>query len=292
MDNRIRKIGKCYTQFNLKHSSKSQNTIPDDIRFRNYIVMTPKEKMSMPKNCSFEGGTMEHELVQMHYTENKTLEEAKASEIIQDRINNYSPVDEKDKIKFEHIVERLIPVAQNHLDNIGELPKQKWKAELEYTHWDDRIQTYFLSYVDLIGETHFGDIKNVFGTLIKTKSGYSYTKKKCPVVPFHSDCLQIALYQKLLPKLKPFLTYASCSDKRIFTPENCTELRPESLEHYYDELVLYQRCWEKKLEFADGNIETLALLSKPDFSELRKNSFWWKGTDPAVIKRFKGYYGF
>jgi len=292
MDNRIRKIGKCYTQFNLKHSSKSQNTIPDDIRFRNYIVMTPKEKMSMPKNCSFEGGTMEHELVQMHYTENKTLEEAKASEIIQDRINNYSPVDEKDKIKFEHIVERLIPVAQNHLDNIGELPKQKWKAELEYTHWDDRIQTYFLSYVDLIGETHFGDIKNVFGTLIKTKSGYSYTKKKCPVVPFHSDCLQIALYQKLLPKLKPFLTYASCSDKRIFTPENCTELRPESLEHYYDELVLYQKCWEKKLELADGNIETLALLCKPDFSELRKNSFWWKGTDPAVVKRFKGYYGF
>jgi len=254
--------------------------------------MTPKEKRDMPKNCSFEGGTLEHELVQIHYTENKTLEEALNFDSVQDRINNYSPVDEKDKIKFEHIVERLIPVAQNHLDNVGELPKQKWKAELEYTHWDDRIQTYFLSYVDLIGETHFGDIKNVFGTLVKTKAGYSYTKKKCPLVPFHSDCLQISLYQKLLPKLKPFLTYASDSDKRIFTPENCTELRPESLEHYYDELVLYQRCWEKKLELADGNIETLALLSKPDFSELRKNSFWWKGTDPAVIKRFKGYYGF
>lgn len=292
MEKRIRKIGDCYTKFGLKHTSKSQNTIPDDIRFRNYIVMTPKEKRDMPKNCSFEGGTLEHELVQIHYTENKTLEEALNFDSVQDRINNYSPVDEKDKIKFEHIVERLIPVAQNHLDNVGELPKQKWKAELEYTHWDDRIQTYFLSYVDLIGETHFGDIKNVFGTLVKTKAGYSYTKKKCPLVPFHSDCLQIALYQKLLPKLKPFLTYASDSDKRIFTPENCTELRPESLEHYYDELVLYQRCWEKKLELADGNIETLALLSKPDFSELRKNSFWWKGTDPAVIKRFKGYYGF
>jgi len=292
MEKRIRKIGDCYTKFGLKHTSKSQNTIPDDIRFRNYIVMTPKEKRDMPKNCSFEGGTLEHELVQIHYTENKTLEEALNFDSVQDRINNYSPVDEKDKIKFEHIVERLIPVAQNHLDNVGELPKQKWKAELEYTHWDDRIQTYFLSYVDLIGETHFGDIKNVFGTLVKTKAGYSYTKKKCPLVPFHSDCLQIALYQKLLPKLKPFLTYASDSDKRIFTPENCTELRPESLEHYYDELVLYQRCWEKKLELADGDINTLALLCKPDFSELRKNSFWWKGTDPAVIKRFKGYYGF
>jgi len=292
MEKRIKKIGDCYTKFGLKHSSKSQNTIGDDIRFRNYIVMTPKQKRDMPKNCSFEGGTLEHELVQIHYTENKTLEEALNIDSVQDRINNYSPVDEKDKIKFEHIVERLIPVAQNHLDNVGELPKQKWKAELEYTHWDDRIQTYFLSYVDLIGETHFGDIKNVFGTLVKTKAGYSYTKKKCPLVPFHSDCLQIALYQKLLPKLKPFLTYASDSDKRIFTPENCTELRPESLEHYYDELIIYQRCWEKKLELADGDINTLALLCKPDFSEIRKNGFWWKGIDPAVIKKFKGYYGF
>jgi len=292
MEKRIRKIGDCYTKFNLKHTSKSQNTIPDDIRFRNYIVMTTKEKMNMPKNCSFEGGTLEHELVQIHYTQNKTLEEALKDETVQDRINNYSSVDEKDKIKFDHIVERLIPVAQNHVDNIGELPKQKWKAELEYTHWDDRIKTYFLSYVDLVGDTHFGDIKNVFGTLIKTKSGYSYTKKKCPVVPFHSDCLQIALYQKLLPKHKPFLTYASDSDRRIFTPENCIELRPESLEHYYDELVLYQQCWEKKLELADGNIEILAKLCKPDFSEIRKNGFWWKGTDPDVVKRFKGYYGF
>ena len=76
MEKRIRKIGDCYTKFNLKHTSKSQNTIPDDIRFRNYIVMTTKEKMNMPKNCSFEGGTLEHELVQIHYTQNKTLEEA------------------------------------------------------------------------------------------------------------------------------------------------------------------------------------------------------------------------
>ena len=132
----------------------------------------------------------------------------------------------------------------------------------------------------------------MFGRATPTKAGYSYSKPKVPVVPFHSDCLQIALYQKLLPKLKPFLTYASHSDRKIFTPENCTELRPDSLEHYYDELILYQRCWEKKLELADGNIETLALLCKPDFSEIRKNGFWWKGTDPDVVKRFRGYYGF
>ena len=289
MENRIRKIADCYTKFGLKHTSKSQNTIPDDIRFRNYIVMTPKEKMNMPKNCSLTGGTISHEVIQSIKCSNKSFGDA--VKLIQDKITNYEPIDEKDKIKFNNIIEKLEPLVNNHLENINELPKQEWRAELEYTHWDDRIKTYFLSYVDLVGSTHFGDIKNVFGTLVKTKSGYSYTKKKCPVVPFHSDCLQIALYQKLLPKLKPFLTYASDSDKKIFTPENCTELRPESLEYYYDELVLYQRSWEKKLELADGDFETMALLCKPDFSEIRKNGFWWKGIDPGIIKRFRGYYG-
>ena len=90
MEKRIRKIGDCYTKFGLKHTSKSQNTIPDDIRFRNYVVMTPKEKMNMPKNCSFEGGTLAHQVVQIHYTQNKTLEEALNSKEVQDRIKNYS----------------------------------------------------------------------------------------------------------------------------------------------------------------------------------------------------------
>tara|TARA_B100000427_G_scaffold313290_1_gene305513 strand:- start:166 stop:813 length:648 start_codon:yes stop_codon:yes gene_type:complete len=211
-------------------------------------------------------------------------------EKIQNKIDNYNPIDEKDKIKFDYIMANMKQLAQNHLDNINELPKQDWKAELEYTHWAKGISTYFLAYVDLVGSTNFGDIKNVFGTLSKTKSGYSYSKKKCPKVPYHSDCLQIALYSKLLPKHKPFLTYASDSDRVVFTPENCVELRAESLEFYYEELVLYQKCWQTKLELADGDIKKLALLCKPDFSEIRKDGFWWKGIDPDIIKRFRSYY--
>ena len=55
-------------------------------------------------------------------------------------------------------------------------------------------------YVDLVGQTEFFDIKNVFGTLTKTKKGFSYSKRKCPQVPYHSDCMQVALYSKELPK--------------------------------------------------------------------------------------------
>ena len=288
MPNHPKILGDCYKKFNLAHTSKSQNTIPDDIRFRNYIVLTPKEKAKLPSNCSFTGGTIAHEIIQSIKCKNKTFREA--VKLIQDKITNYDPIDEKDKIKFNYIIENLEPLVQNHLDNINEIPKQDWKAELEYTHWADGIKTYFLSYVDLVGSTNFGDIKNVFGTLTKTKNGFSYSKKKCPRVPYHSDCLQIALYSKLLPKHKPFLTYASNDDRIIFTPENCVELRTESLQYYYEELVLYQKCWETKLELANGDAKVLAMLCKPDLSEIRKDGFWWKGIDPDIIKRFRSYY--
>ena len=288
MPNHPKILGDCYKKFNLAHTSKSQNTIPDDIRFRNYIVLTPKEKAKLPSNCSFTGGTIAHEIIQSIKCKNKTFREA--VKLIQHKITNYDPIDEKDKIKFNYIIENLEPLVQNHLDNINEIPKQDWKAELEYTHWADGIKTYFLSYVDLVGSTNFGDIKNVFGTLTKTKNGFSYSKKKCPRVPYHSDCLQIALYSKLLPKHKPFLTYASDSDRVIFTPENCVELRTESLQYYYEELVLYQKCWETKLELANGDAKVLAMLCKPDLSEIRKDGFWWKGIDPDIIKRFRSYY--
>ena len=288
MPNHPKILGDCYKKFNLAHTSKSQNTIPDDIRFRNYIVLTPKEKAKLPSNCSFTGGTIAHEIIQSIKCKNKTFREA--VKLIQHKITNYDPIDEKDKIKFNYIIENLEPLVQNHLDNINEIPKQDWKAELEYTHWADGIKTYFLSYVDLVGSTNFGDIKNVFGTLTKTKNGFSYSKKKCPRVPYHSDCLQIALYSKLLPKHKPFLTYASNDDRIIFTPENCVELRTESLQYYYEELVLYQKCWETKLELANGDAKVLAMLCKPDLSEIRKDGFWWKGIDPDIIKRFRSYY--
>ena len=288
MANQPKILGECYTKFGLQHTSKSQNTIPDDIRFRNYIVLTPKEKANLQSNCSFTGGTIAHEIIQLIKCKNFTYKKALAK--LQNKITEYKSIDEKDDLKFGYIMDNMESLVNNHLANIDQIPKQDWKAELEYTHWADGISTYFLAYVDLVGSTNFGDIKNVFGTLSKTKSGYSYSKKKCPKVPYHSDCLQIALYSKLLPKHKPFLTYASDSDRVVFTPENCVELRPESLEFYYEELVLYQKCWEKKLELANGDIKTLALLCKPDFSEIRKDGFWWKGIDPDIIKRFRSYY--
>ena len=55
--------------------------------------------------------------------------------------------------------------------------------------------------------------------------------------------------------------------------------------------MLYQQCWEKKLELANGDPKVLAMLCKPDLSEIRKDGFWWKGISPEIIERFRSYYG-
>ena len=64
---------------------------------------------------------------------------------IQDKIDNYNPINEKDKIKFEHIIKNMEAISRNHLTNIATLPNQKWQKEVETTLWDERIKTYLES---------------------------------------------------------------------------------------------------------------------------------------------------
>ena len=101
MTNHPKILGDCYKKFNLAHTSKSQNTYPDDIRFRNYILLTPKQKAALPSNCSFEGGKIAHEIVQKIKCENLDYEQA--AKALQKKIDDYQALDEKDKIKFDFI---------------------------------------------------------------------------------------------------------------------------------------------------------------------------------------------
>jgi len=134
-------------------------------------------------------------------------------EKIVERIENYTPTDEKDGFKFENIVKNRNLISQNHIDNINELPKQEWEEEKEFTHWDEqgRIQTYFLCYVDLIGaavdqtmKSYFGDIKNVFGTVMTTKKGLSYTKKNVRPNHFIVIAFKLPYIKRSYQTISPF----------------------------------------------------------------------------------------
>ena len=310
MANQLKIIGNCYKNFGLKHTSKSTATYPHSIRFFKKHIIDYKESRQLT-NAGLYGGQVAHIVVQEVLTKNIPLDDVINSELIQTKIAEYVPIHEKDKMKFKFIVKFLKPTVQNHLDNIKELHEQKWRDELEYTVWTPPVQTYWLCYVDLIGETYFGDLKNKFGSasfkpLVK-KDPKKNTKKKIekpnenrigdwvyssPKIEDHiftSDLMQIALYKKAVG-LKPFISYASHKDRKIFTEDNTPELKPENLDQALKQLMVYEISWQKKLEAADGDLNKLAWLCPPDYSDIRKKSFWWDGVPREYIKRYFKHY--
>tara|TARA_Y100001951_G_scaffold99149_1_gene100764 strand:+ start:64 stop:933 length:870 start_codon:yes stop_codon:yes gene_type:complete len=288
MANQLKIIGEPYKKFGLKHTSKSTATLPHTIRFFKKHVLDYKEANKL-SNASLQGGTIIHLIVQECLTNNVSVDKAINKKEIQDKINSYEPFNEKDKKKYEMIIKFASETANNHLENIKELPKEQWTDEIEYTVWTPPVQTYWLCYIDLVGKVYFGDLKNKFGSLRETKKGTSYSAVKMPDRPFFSDLLQIALYQKVCPKI-PFLSYASHTDRKLFTAKNCEDLKQENLDNYLKQLMIYEIAWQKKLECADGDIKKLAWLCPPDFSDIKKDSFWWQGVPKEYINRYLKYY--
>ena len=288
MTNQLKIIGEPYKKFGLKHTSKSTATLPHTIRFFKKHCLNPNEANKL-SNASLHGGTVIHLLVQECLTKKVDVDAAFNKKEIQDKINYYTPYNDKDKKKYEMIIKFAKETANNHLENIRELDDQEWQDELEYTVWTPPVQTYWLCFIDLIGKKDFGDLKNKFGQVRETKKGLTYTSVKMPDRPFYSDLMQIALYKKCCP-LKPFLSYASHTDRKLFTEKNCEDLKQKNLDRSLKQLMVYEIAWQKKLEYADGDIKKLAWLCPPDFSDIKKDSFWYQGVPQEYIERYLNYY--
>tara|TARA_Y100001938_G_scaffold127950_1_gene181291 strand:+ start:229 stop:1101 length:873 start_codon:yes stop_codon:yes gene_type:complete len=288
MTNQLKIIGEPYKKFGLKHTSKSTATLPHTIRFFKKHCLNSNEANKL-SNASLHGGTVIHLIVQECLTKKVDVDAAFNKKEIQDKINYYTPYNDKDKKKYEMIIKFAKETANNHLENIKELDEQEWQDELEYTVWTPPVQTYWLCFIDLIGKTDFGDLKNKFGQVRETKKGLTYTSVKMPDRPFYSDLMQIALYKKCCP-LKPFLSYASHTDRKLFTEKNCEDLKQKNLDRCLKQLMVYEIAWQKKLECADGDIKKLAWLCPPDFSDIKKDSFWYQGVPQEYIERYLNYY--
>ena len=288
MTNQLKIIGEPYKKFGLKHTSKSTATLPHSIRFFKKHCLNSNEANKL-SNASLHGGTVIHLLVQKCLTKKVDVNAAFNKKEIQDKINYYTPYNDKDKKKYEMIIKFAKETANNHLENIKELDEQEWQDELEYTVWTPPVQTYWLCFIDLIGKTDFGDLKNKFGQVRETKKGLTYTSVKMPDRPFYSDLMQIALYKKCCP-LKPFLSYASHTDRKLFTEKNCEDLKQKNLDRCLKQLMVYEIAWQKKLECADGDIKKLAWLCPIDYSDIKKDSFWYQGVPQEYIERYLNYY--
>ena len=291
--NDLRITDPAYTAFGLEYASVSQNKLSEDKRFFNYIVLTAEERMKMPKRSHFTMGNIVHNAVQKILCKKETLKDVifNKDKSLFKSLKAEKPIDEKDKAKRYYMAKNFKLTLKQFQTAIESLPKQNWNFETEYATWIDGIGTYFKMFIDLEGENYIVDLKNIFGSVIKTKKGYSYTKRAVPNLPFHSDCMQMAAYSFATGGKKPVLIYANHFEHKVFTENNCDDLKPENLKHFLDELVMYQQIWEQKLKMANGNPYALARLIKPDFSDIRKKQdFFWNDIPEEYINRFLNYY--
>jgi len=301
MANHLKIIADCYQKFNITNTSVSAAKNPPHIRCFQKHYLT-KEQNSKCANASLTLGTIGHDIVEKAVVENLTVAECIQDKKIQDKINSYISFDKKDQMKFEFGIKNLEAIGNNHLQNLKELPKQKWKTEAEHMKWINPINVPFRMFIDLTGETHVNDIKNKFPTVkfspLKTKQtkdnpnrigDWVCSHPRIDQRAFTSDLMQIALYSHTTG-LKPSLSYASATDRILFTEDNCEELKPENLKMWLQELIAYEISWEKKLKAANGSLEELMWLCVPDFSDIRKKSFWYQGVPEEYIKGYLNFY--
>ena len=301
MANHLKIIADCYQKFNITNTSVSAAKNPPHIRCFQKHYLT-KEQNSKCANASLTLGTIGHDIVEKAIVENLTIAECIQDKKIKDKINSYISFDKKDQMKFEFGIKNLEAIGNNHLENLKELPKQKWKTEAEHMKWIDPINVPFRMFIDLTGETHVNDIKNKFPTVkfspLKTKQtkdnpnrigDWVCSHPRIDQRAFTSDLMQISLYS-YTTGLKPSLSYASATDRILFTEDNCEELKPENLKMWLQELIAYEIAWEKKLIAANGSLEELMWLCVPDFSDIRKKSFWYQGVPEEYIKGYLNFY--
>ena len=297
MTNHLKIIGEAYQKFNDTNTSVSANKEPHSLRAMKRYFLT-KEQSKKCNNASLKAGTIGHNIVEICLNKNLTVDEVFASDEIQKEIDAYFPIDKTDEMKFKFAVKFLPQTAQNHLENFKELTKQTWKTEVEFIKWIDPVNVPFRMFCDVVGLKDVVDIKYKLPSVkfapLKTKQtkenpnrigDWTCSHPKLDARVFTSDLMQIALYSHTTG-LKPSLSYASANERILFTEDNCEELKPENLKIWLNELIAYEIAWEKKLKAANGSVTELLWLNIPDFSDIRKKSFWWNSIPKEYMENY------
>lgn len=292
MDNELRTIGDCYKKFGKKNTSVSENKNSDDYRFVKKYGFTDEELKGWKQNSGLFMGSRIHEAVQDMLTKHKTIDEVMVD--LKNKSKDFEGISEADTEKAKFITKVADKIIKNFVGEVLRIDDGRFKAETEYMYWDNKkwkeIEICWRMFIDLEGSKYFIDLKNIFGQVRKNKKGYGYSEKKINPRAFTSDLMQIALYSKQLPHLKPCLIYATANEVYTFTPENTPELKPDFLELYYEELMQYQMAWQNKLKIADGDPKKLLQLIRVDWSSIRKKDYFWAGMPDEIYKKLKGYY--
>ena len=276
MDNE--KIQKAFSIFNggegLDHWSYSSTSTPFAKNIIGYSF--PQEvRRKFPFRYKANFGNLVNNVVQKMIADviykSKTIKETEwdrdykiCFDQEKENINANPPVDAKDKFGREAMIkfaEDCIPITKKVVQDI--IGKEKLVCERYVEQKEMTMIKPVIGRIDYESKTKFIELKTKPPNLrkVKGKEEWNMITQDLPTEPTIENLTQTSFYYMATKKI-PYLVYVNDKDYVIFDQSH-ELMKADHLEYLYFKMVEKILLWERMIMFAEGKVETLAMMCEP-----------------------------
>jgi len=286
----IKELPSWVEAYKLNHWSPSQLTSSDDMWGYKYLYLTQEQRRKLPGNSKMFAGVCLGDMAIAKFAnflwmnevgkglvKKELPPERKIFEKVLDKFNLYEPVNEKDAEDYA-VIKKGLAIA------FETLKKGIRSIELSNPVECERCVSMYLDgcTIPTIGRIDMEDSDNIIEMKTKwrrrgrpRKDGtcnYALPKLQEDYLGFEDHLSQLAFYYFANnEKKKPHLFVMHEEDYKVFTPENCEELKPENLKKHLHRLTLVAQRRERLLNNHQGK-DTWYQDVVPNFKH-----FFWQG---------------
>ena len=289
LDN-IKDLPEWVELYKINHHSPSQLNSADDMWSYKYLYLTQEQRRKLPINskmfCGVCLGDMGILTFGKYLWESKIGKglvkveippQRKIFDKILEKYNAYEPVDETDKA--QHDVGRLglaksFQTLKEGLREINLTSPIECERSVALTFDGCILPT--IGRIDFEDENNFVEMKTKHRKKNRPRkdgtSNYSLPKLDKGYLGWEEHISQVAFYYFANnEKKKPHLFVMNEEEYRIYSPDNCDDLKPENLKKHLNKLTMVARRRERVMSNHAGKTTWHQDIA-PDF-----NHFFWKG---------------
>jgi len=179
-------------------------------------------------------------------------------------MNEKPPVDAKDKFGREAMIkfaEDCIPITKKVVQDI--IGKNKLVCERYVEQKEMTMIKPVIGRIDYESKTKFIELKTKPPNLrkVKGKEEWNMITQDLPTEPTIENLTQTSFYYMTTKKI-PHLVYVNDKDYVIFDQSH-ELMKADHLEYLYFKMVEKILLWERMIMFAEGKVETLAMMCEP-----------------------------
>ena len=179
-------------------------------------------------------------------------------------MNEKPPVDAKDKFGREAMIkfaEDCIPITKKVVQDI--IGKEKLVCERYVEQKEMTMIKPVIGRIDYESKTKFIELKTKPPNLrkVKGKEEWNMITQDLPTEPTIENLTQTSFYYMATKKI-PYLVYVNDKDYVIFDQSH-ELMKADHLEFLYFKMVEKILLWERMIMFAEGKVETLAMMCEP-----------------------------